>query len=586
MNNHKKINKLLAGFALGELSSKQKTETVKHLAGCDKCSSELKQIDALLQHTGHLTKLSVDNQAYESAKNEIYKVVKKETKEQSNSERNIGPDAFLKKIINSKAIRFAAVALIVIGVLSGVTFWPNPDFQNVQWWLGPPAAWGQEIVAELDRIEALVYREQAVFVSRYGSTHVSGTWSRNYKAKDRYRKDRYYEDTDEDTYGDSSPTSVLQQVTYKIPDGHNLMEYNVSFEHQCYTIKTIKDGAYERDPIENLRSYVNQLDKADRILDKATFEGRECVGFEIDTSKNDDNPTGRTDRIWFDVLTKLPVRIERHGLPVTGLPGETLTFIRDQFEYYAQVPAEMFEPEIPVDFISAEPDEIRTAKEKQEKGQMLYANVPAGLKDEIAAALKSVNTAIYRQRFGFTKDGNWLLSDGETIYISEYDWRKDSLSSGQIQKTEWYVTDKDDWGKTSFDFNDKNFRLIQTTVNYADHSYSQITHGSTSHPDNPMDRIIFLAGYIDKADRFFESEQIDDVECFGFELSAKKYGTNPETSIHTLWFDAGTMLPVKMELEWLEDDGSRKIIQDQFKWNAELPEETFIPDIPAGFTLQ
>jgi outer membrane lipoprotein-sorting protein len=101
-----------------------------------------------------------------------------------------------------------------------------------------------------------------------------------------------------------------------------------------------------------------------------------------------------------------------------------------------------------------------------------------------------------------------------------------------------------------------------------------------------MDRIIFLAGYIDKADRFFESEQIDDVECFGFELSAKKYGTNPETSIHTLWFDAGTMLPVKMELEWLEDDGSRKIIQDQFKWNAELPEETFIPDIPAGFTLQ
>jgi hypothetical protein len=229
MNNHKKINKLLAGFALGELSSKQKTETVKHLAGCDKCSSELKQIDALLQHTGHLTKLSVDNQAYESAKNEIYKVVKKETKEQSNSERNIGPDAFLKKIINSKAIRFAAVALIVIGVLSGVTFWPNPDFQNVQWWLGPPAAWGQEIVAELDRIEALVYREQAVFVSRYGSTHVSGTWSRNYKAKDRYRKDRYYEDTDEDTYGDSSPTSVLQQVTYKIPDGHNLMEYNVSF---------------------------------------------------------------------------------------------------------------------------------------------------------------------------------------------------------------------------------------------------------------------------------------------------------------------------------------------------------------------
>ena len=182
-----------------------------------------------------------------------------------------------------------------------------------------------------------------------------------------------------------------------------------------------------------------------------------------------------------------------------------MTFIQDQFEYYAQIPAEMFEPEIPVGFVNAEPSEIRDAKEKQQKGQMLYADVPAGLKDEIAAALKGIKTAVYRQRFGFVKDGNWLLSDGEKIYISEYDWRKDSYSGGQLRKTEWYVTDKEDWGKTSFDFNDKNFRLIQTTVNYADRTYKQITHGSTSHPDNPMDRIIFLAGYIDRADRFFES---------------------------------------------------------------------------------
>jgi len=99
-----------------------------------------------------------------------------------------------------------------------------------------------------------------------------------------------------------------------------------------------------------------------------------------------------------------------------------------------------------------------------------------------------------------------------------------------------------------------------------------------------MDQIFFLAGYINRADRFFESQQIEGIECFGFELSAKKYGSNPDTHIHTLWFDAVTKLPVKMEFAWLQDDGPRKMVKDQFEWNADLPVETFIPEIPADFT--
>jgi outer membrane lipoprotein-sorting protein len=487
-----------------------------------------------------------------------------------------GVESIWRTIIYSRTIKLAAAAVIAMVVIGGISFWPGGNPQNGKWWLGTPAAWGQEIIAELEKIEALVYRGQAVHVGRYGSTHVSGTWSRNYEAKDRSREDRYYEHTDEDTFGDNNPDSVLQHVTYKVPDGQDLIQYGVSYEHQCYTIKTIEGGAYQRDPIEELRSYVKHLGEADRILDMAkfnhmaTFEGRECVGFEINASGFRDNPEGRTNRIWFDVETKLPVRIEKHGRLNSQL-GQTHTFIQDQFEYYAQIPVEMFEPEIPENFINVEPREVHAAKEKLQKGQMLYADVPAGIKDEIATALKGVKTVVYRG------------SGGEWIYISEYDWRVDSYSGEQLRKTVWYVTDKSDWGKTSFDFNDENFRLIQTTLHYHDRSYKEITHGSKSHPDNPMDWIISLAGYIDRADRFFESRQIDGIDCFGFELSAKKYGSNPDTHIHTLWFDAVTMLPVKMEFQWLQDDGLRKMIKDQFEWNAELPVETFIPEIPEGF---
>jgi hypothetical protein len=377
---------------------------------------------------------------------------------------------------------------------------------------------------------------------------------------------------------------VLQHVTYEVPYGQDLIQFGVSYEHQCYTIRIIEGGAYQRDHMERLRFYVDLLDNADRILDKAVFEDRECVGFEISANKYGSNPEDWIDRIWFDVETKLPVRIERHGRPITNRPGETFTHIQDQFEYYAQIPAEIFEPEIPDGFINAEPSEVQAAKTEQEKGQMLYADVPTGLRDEIAAALGSVKTATYRERYSFVRDGNWLFTDGQRIHLSQYDWRKDRFSGEQLQRTEWFVTDKEDWGETSLDFNDRNFRLIQTTVNFADRSYRVITHGSRSHPDNPMDRIIFLAGWIDKADRFFENEQIEGIECFGFELSAKKYGTNPDTSKHRLWFDEGTKLPVKVESEWLQDDGPRIMVKDQFEWNPEFPADLFIPEIPEGFT--
>ncbi len=44
------------------------------------------------------------------------------------------------------------------------------------------------------------------------------------------------------------------------------------------------------------------------------------------------------------------------------------------------------------------------------------------------------------------------------------------------------------------------------------------------------------------------------------------------------------MLPVLIEHEGLEENGPSKTILDQFEWNAELPADTFVPEIPEGFT--
>ncbi|MHC4169269.1 MAG: hypothetical protein ACYSWQ_20160, partial [Planctomycetota bacterium] len=301
-----------------------------------------------------------------------------------------------------------------------------------------------------------------------------------------------------------------------------------------------------------------------------------------------DDPERRIDRIWFDVETKLPVRIERHGIAVTDSPGQTATFIDDRFEYHAQIPADMFEPKIPEDFIEAEPHDIHAAKEKQEKGDMPYADVPEGLRDQVVAALDNVETAIYRKRYGFTRDGEWIYSGGNRIYVSPLAWREDVYSNELVQQTDYFVVDKGDWGRTSLDFNDKAFSLTQTTVHFGDSSYRIVNHGSESHPDNPMDRIIWLASLLNEADRFWEDEEIEGIQCFGFEVSAKKYGTNPDGMLHRLWFDARTKLPVKMEFERIhEGDGKpRRSVTDRFEWNADIRAETFEPEIPEDFTVK
>jgi len=573
MNKHEEISKLLVDFALGELSPQAQADLRMHLDECPQCRRELRRLEALLECTGGMRELSADPQACESAERAVLEAVKNSEVKQQTSGRSISLEFIRRITMNNRRAKLAAAAAVVMVVLGGVTFWPSGTPGNGQWWLGSPAVWGKEIIAEMEKIEALVHREQFVFVGRHGDTHVSGNWSRIYEAVDRVRTDKYYESTDESTFGDNSPDSVLVEVTWKVPDGKGLKSYHVSHELKCYTIKTIEGGAYKRDPMEKLRVYVGLLDKADRILETKTFDGRECVGFEVDTSEFADNSMGRTDRIWFDVKTKLPVRIEKHGIGANYKPARTFTLIDDQFEYHAQIPANKFEPKIPDGFINAEPHKVRADREKQEKSRLIYADVPAGVAAATATALRNVKAAIYY-------DG------GTKISLSGHDWRKDRYAGDSLRETEWFVVAKDQWGRPRFDFNDEEFELTQTKVNYRDKFCRIVTHGSKSHPNNPMDRIMFLVGWINKADRFWENEKIGGIECFGFELSASKYGSNPDTNKPRIWFDAKTKLPVRTETVWVSRGSATTRVRDRFQWNPELAAETFKPEIPEDFTVK
>lgn len=113
MNTHEKINELLAGFVLGELSEQQESEVKMHLAECGQCRTELKRLEALLECTGQMSKLSADKQLCESAKQAIF--AKLESKEIKPAPRpNIRLEFIWRTIMKSKITKLAAAAVVVI----------------------------------------------------------------------------------------------------------------------------------------------------------------------------------------------------------------------------------------------------------------------------------------------------------------------------------------------------------------------------------------------------------------------------------------------------------------------------------------
>jgi len=247
-------------------------------------------------------------------------------------------------IMKSKITKFAAAAAIIIIVLGSINFWTN-DSGNGDWWLGSPAAWGQEITRAIETIEGVSCREQIFHVTKDGTKHLSSTWNVLYFSKDSYRRDIYDGDT-------------LREIQWYVPDGDTMLQHSIRFDLESYFVHRHQGSFGVQDPIDRLRFYVQFLDRAEQLLGTKEIENTNCVGFEIKASQYGDNPEHWVDQIWFDVETKLPVVIERHGRPVTDHPEITITTVQENFNYNDELPGDTFEPYVPDGYIFGHPDEI------------------------------------------------------------------------------------------------------------------------------------------------------------------------------------------------------------------------------------
>lgn len=253
-------------------------------------------------------------------------------------------------IMKIRLIKIAAAAVIAVVVFGGLTLLTDGNRNSSKWWLGPTAAWGQEILGALETIEGVSCREQKEFVTSDGSILSSDTWDILYVSHDSYRRDIYDGDT-------------LREIQWYIPEGNGTLSHSIRFDLESYFIEKGRGSFGNHDPIERMRFYVGLLDEADTLLDEEVIDGHNCVGFEISAAKYGDNPEQWFDCIWFDIETKLPVRIEKHGRSVTGKPDMTFTTIQEQFDYNPELSADTFTPWIPEEFVFGHPDDIKAAEQ-------------------------------------------------------------------------------------------------------------------------------------------------------------------------------------------------------------------------------
>jgi outer membrane lipoprotein-sorting protein len=158
-------------------------------------------------------------------------------------------------------------------------------------------------------------------------------------------------------------------------------------------------------------------------------------------------------------------------------------------------------------------------------------------------------------------------------YLTEDSYRRDIYDGETLREIQWYTPE--------------DGHMLQTSVRFDLRTYSVVTHKGSFGQEDPVARLRFFVGLLDRADRRLGDQTIEGRKCIGFEVAASKYGSNPETWKTRVWFDAETKLPARIEQEHPAADQGTKariIVQDRFDWAPEVPDGTFTPAIPPDFT--
>ncbi len=259
---------------------------------------------------------------------------------QRNQEPQSIPGIFRwRTLMKSRIPKYAAAVVMVMVILLGINLFNGSMGRTSM-------VWAEEIRSALATIQGVSCCERTIFVNADGSQHPSSTWDVLYYSPDSYRRDIYDGET-------------LREIQWYVPDGDGMLQYSIRYDLGSYFVERHSGSFGTQNPMDQVRFYLQYLDRTAKLLGTKPIDGADCMGFAIPASTYGDNPEPWIDEIWFDVESKLPVVIEQQGRPVTDHPEITFTTIQNEFRYNDELPGDTFTPSIPGGYILGHPDEIQ-----------------------------------------------------------------------------------------------------------------------------------------------------------------------------------------------------------------------------------
>ncbi len=281
-------------------------------------------------------------------------------------------------IMKSRITRFATAAVVIIGVLLGLYFIGGPDMAGVAW---------AEVVENVEQIQTYMFRGK--------SSTTGGPLGDESQEMEMVMYWSLAHGIRMDTYMDGKIAANMyilpaeKMMIQLMPEQKKYMRILLTDEH----LKKMEEEQ------NNPRYMVKQFMAHEYTeLGRDIIDGIEVEGIEVTDPKVWGGMVAKAvGRLWVDVATNLPVRIEME----MAMEDMEIKMVMDQFEWGVELDTGLFEPVIPQDYeLMAEVEMPDAGGEKAVEGLRLFAELAGGSYPSdmgLMTAMKELGGAMFQE---------------------------------------------------------------------------------------------------------------------------------------------------------------------------------------------
>jgi len=292
---------------------------------------------------------------------------KSKGKKTSATEQNIW-----RIIMKSRITKLAAAAVIIVAVILGLTITDGPDIASVAW---------SEVIEKVEQIPALTF-DMTTEISYPGNKTLS-IQSENYVAGDYGTKSSLY------------MNGELFVVKYRLPNKN--LAYIIRPKDKTYMRIDLSDEqAAKGQDSDDPRTWLKIILSGDYTkLGRDNINGVAVEGIECNEPEMTGDENGIM-RLWVNVETNLPVRIEVEKLGMEAGQMRPHKFVMENFQWNVELDESVLEPNIPNDYKLRE----------EQKSTQVEQKSPKVLIDEEKDELLRVKEVV-RKLFQACNDEDW-----------------------------------------------------------------------------------------------------------------------------------------------------------------------------------